>query len=128
MLFSGGFTYANFFLDVFTFFAFVIWFWLLITVFRDLFRRSDLSGWGTAVWVLFLIVAPYLGVFAYLISQGKGMDERKVARSQQARDELRGVIGFSIADEIEKLDRLRKSGSLTEEEYARLHASLVLTG
>lgn len=70
MFFSGGFSFANFFLDVFTVFAFVLWFWLLITVCGDLFRRSDVSGWGKALWVLFLIVAPYLGVFVYMISQG----------------------------------------------------------
>ena len=125
MLFSGGFSFANFFVDVLTVFAFVIWFWLLITVFGDLFRRSDLSGWGKALWVLILIVAPYLGVFVYLITQGKGIAERNAVRTQQVRDELRGVVGFSVADEIEKLDRLRKSGSLTEGEYAKLRARLV---
>ena len=99
--------------------------WLLVTVFADLFRRQDISGWGKTVWVIFMILAPYIGVFAYLIFQGRGMADRTVQQAQQARDELRRVVGFSIADEIEKLDRLKKSGSVTADEYARLRAKLV---
>ncbi len=72
-----------------------------------------------------MILAPYIGVFAYLIFQGRGMADRTVQQAQQARDELRRVVGFSIADEIEKLDRLKKSGSVTADEYARLRAKLV---
>jgi len=72
-----------------------------------------------------MILAPYIGVFAYLIFQGRGMAERNVQQAQQARDELRRVVGFSPADEIEKLDRLKKSGSITDEEFARLRAKLV---
>src|SRR5215203_1260368 len=68
---------------MFVFFAWVIWFWLLITVFSDLFRRHDTSGWGKAAWSLFVIVLPYLGVFVYLISQGKEMAERRRDRGQQ---------------------------------------------
>jgi len=125
MLFPGGFSFANFFVDLLTLFAFVIWFWLLITVFGDLFRRQDVSGWGKALWVIFLIVAPYIGVLAYMITQGRGIAERNVARMQRARDEVRNVVGFSVADEIEKLDGLRKSGSITEDEFARLRNKLV---
>ena len=99
--------------------------WLLVTVFADLFRRQDISGWGKTAWVIFMILAPYIGVFAYLIFQGRGMADRTVQQAQQARDELRRVVGFSIADEIEKLDRLKKSGSVTADEYARLRAKLV---
>lgn len=72
-----------------------------------------------------MILAPYIGVFAYLIFQGRGIADRTVQQAQQARDELRRVVGFSIADEIEKLDRLKKSGSVTADEYARLRAKLV---
>jgi hypothetical protein len=125
MLFAGGFSFANFFVDVLTLFAFVIWFWLLITVFGDLFRRHDVSGWGKALWVIFVIVAPYLGVLAYMIIQGRGIAERNAARIQQSRDELRNVVGFSVADEIEKLDRLKKSGSITEDEFTSLRKKLV---
>ena len=112
-------------MDVLAVFVFVVWLWLLVTVFADLFRRQDLSGLGKTVWVIFMILAPYIGVFAYLIFQGSGMADRTVQQTQQARDELRRVVGFSIADEIEKLDRLKKSGSVTADEYARLRAKLV---
>ncbi|MGA8323854.1 MAG: SHOCT domain-containing protein [Xanthobacteraceae bacterium] len=120
-----GFTYRNFLMDVLSVFAFVVWFWLLIVIYGDLFRRHDISGWGKAVWVLALVVTSYLGIFAYLITQGRGMAERNAQQAQQARDELRSIVGFSAADEIIKLDQLKKSGSITEAEYGRLRAKLV---
>jgi hypothetical protein len=126
MLFlTEGFTFRNFVADVFAVFLFVLWFWLLIIVISDLFRRHDISGWVKAIWVIALVVFPYLGIFAYLITQSRGMAERSGQQAQQARDELRRVVGFSVADEIEKLDRLRKSGTITDQEYTRLRAKLV---
>jgi hypothetical protein len=126
MLFSAeGFTFRNFLADVFAVFFFVVWFWLLITVFSDLFRRHDVSGWIKAIWVIAVIVFPYLGIFAYLITQASGMAERSNQQAQQAREEVRRVVGFSVADEIEKLDRLKKSGSITDQEFTRLRAKLV---
>ncbi|MGB7915710.1 MAG: SHOCT domain-containing protein [Rhodomicrobium sp.] len=126
MLFlSEGFTFRNFLADVLAIFVFVVWFWLLITVFSDLFRRHDISGWGKAIWIIALIVFPYLGIFAYMITQATGMAERSSQQAQQTREELRKVVGFSVADEIEKLDRLKKSGSITDQELARLRAKLV---
>ena len=103
--FQEGFTYRNFLMDVLGIFIFVVWFWLLITVFADLFRRHDISGWIKAIWVIALIVFSYIAILAYLIFQGRGMAERNVQQAQQARDELRRVVGFSPADEIEKLER-----------------------
>jgi hypothetical protein len=67
-----------------TVFLFVVWFWLLIVVFGDLFRRRDISGWAKAFWVIGLVVLPYLGVFAYMISQSGGMEERDIQDAQQA--------------------------------------------
>ena len=125
MPFEGGFTFANFLADVLTVFFFVVWFWLLILVFGDLFRRHDISGWVKAIWVLALILTSYLGVFAYMITQGRGMAERNVQQAQQARDELRRVVGYSAADEIAKLDQLKKAGSISEAEFQRLRAKLV---
>lgn len=116
--FSEGFTFRNFVADVFAVFLFVLWFWLLIIVISDLFRRHDISGWVKAIWVIALIVFPYLGIFAYMITQSRGMAERGSQQAQQARDELRRVVGFSVADEIEKLDRLKKSGTITDQEYS----------
>ena len=126
MLFlSEGFTFRNFLADVLAIFVFVVWFWLLITVFSDLFQRHDISGWGKAIWIIALIVFPYLGIFAYMITQATGMAERNSQQAQQTREELRKVVGFSVADEIEKLDRLKTSGSITDQEFARLRAKLV---
>jgi hypothetical protein len=120
-----GFTYRNFLMDVLAIFIFIVWFWLLIVVFGDLFRRHDISGWTKAVWVIALIVFSYIAVLAYLIFQGRGMAERNVQQAQLARDELRRVVGFSLADEIQKLDGLKKAGSISDAEFATLRARLV---
>jgi Phospholipase_D-nuclease N-terminal len=70
MFFSQeGFTFRNFVVDAFTIFVFIVWFWLLISVASDLFRRHDISGWAKAIWVIVLVVAPYIGVLAYLFSR-----------------------------------------------------------
>ena len=123
--FQEGFTYRNFLMDLIGVFFFIVWFWLLITVFADLFRRHDISGWIKAIWVIALIVFSYFAILAYLIFQGRGMAERNVQRAQEARDELRRVVGFSVADEIQKLDALKKAGSISDAEFARLRARLV---
>jgi len=123
--FREGFTYRNFPMDALAVFLFIVWFWLLITVASDLFRRHDISGWVKAIWVIGWIVFPYIAVLAYLIFQGRGMAERNVQQADQARDELRRVVGFSAADEIEKLDRLKQAGSISDAEFARLRARLV---
>ena len=78
--FAEGFTFRNFLVDVFAVFVFVLWFWLLIIVIGDLFRRHDISGWAKAIWVIALIVFPYLGIFAYMITQSRGMAERSSQR------------------------------------------------
>jgi cbb3-type cytochrome oxidase subunit 3 len=125
MLFSGGFTYGNFFADVFTIFMFILWFWLLIVASGDLFRRHDVSGFAKVLWVIAFILFSYLGVFAYFLTQGRGMAERNRAQANEAREELRHVVGFSAADEIAKLDKLKVAGSISEQEYGRLRAKLV---
>jgi len=125
MLFQGEFSFTNFLADVFAVFIFVLWFWLLITVASDLFRRHDVSGLGKTLWVILLIVLPYIGVFAYLLTQGRSMAERSNERARQARDDLRQAVGFSAADEIEKLDRLKQKGAISDQEYARLRARVV---
>jgi predicted membrane channel-forming protein YqfA (hemolysin III family) len=125
MLFDGGFTFTNFLADIFSIFFFVLWLWLLFTVFGDLFRRHDVSGVGKVAWVILLIVLPYIGVFAYILTQGRGMAERNRELVQRAQDQMRQMVGFSAADEIEKLDRLKASKSISEDEYARLRARLM---
>jgi Phospholipase_D-nuclease N-terminal/Short C-terminal domain len=125
MLFNGGFTFANFLADTFSIFMFVLWFWLLISVSSDLFRRHDVSGVSKVLWVISLIAVPYIGIFAYLLTQSRGMAERNHTRTETARNELRQIVGFSVADEIEKLDRLKAAGSISEAEFTQLRAKLV---
>ena len=120
-----GFSFRNFLIDAFTIFVFIMWFWLFITIASDLFRRHDISGWGKAIWIIALVVFPYIAVLVYLISQGRGIAQRNAQRADEARDELRRVVGFSAADEIEKLDKLKKAGSISDAEFTRLRARLV---
>jgi type VI protein secretion system component VasK len=106
------------------FFMFVIWFWLLITVFGDIFRSEDLGGWGKALWIIFIVLFVWLGVLAYFIARGKGMQERsmKAMAAQQAaqQDYIRSVASpstSSSAEEIARLADLRDKGVLSEEEF-----------
>jgi hypothetical protein len=125
VLFQGGYTYSNFLANAFAVFIFVLWFWLFIIVATDLFRRHDVSGFGKVCWVILLIVLPYIGIFVYLLTQGRGMAQRQQEQAKQAQEELRNYVGFSAADEIDKLNRLKTAGSISEEEYGRLRARLV---
>jgi hypothetical protein len=125
MVFSAESQFANFLADAFAVFIFILWFWLFITTASDLFRRQDISGFGKVLWVIMLIVLPYIGIFAYILTQGSGMAERNRAQARQARDELRQAVGFSVADELTKLERLVEEKSISKEEYARLRARIL---
>jgi hypothetical protein len=80
---------------------------------------------GQGNWVIGWIVFPFIFMLAYLIFQGRGMAERSMQQARQARDELKSAVGFSVADEIEKLNRLKQAGSISDAEFARLRARLV---
>src|SRR5262245_38771786 len=123
--FQEGFTYRNFLLDVLTIFFFIVWFWLLITVASDLFRRRDVSGWLKALWVIGWILFPFIFMLACLSVQGRGMGERNRQQAGQARHELRRGIGFSGAQEIEKLARVNQAGSSSDAEFAPLRVRVV---
>lgn len=125
MVMQSGFSFWNFLVDAFVIFLFIIWIWLLISVFADMFRRKDISGGGKVLWIIFLLLLPYLGVFVYLLTQGNGMNSRDQEAAREARDHLRNVVGFSVADEIAKLESLKAEGKISAEEYARLRAKLV---
>lgn len=103
------------------FFLFVVWIWLLITIFVDIFR-SEMSGFAKALWVLFVIVLPLLGVLIYLIANGDDMRNRQVKQAtdyeQAQRAYIQDVAGGSSADELEKLKGLHDQGVLTDEEFA----------
>jgi membrane protein implicated in regulation of membrane protease activity len=106
-------------------FVFVMWFWLLVTVMSDLFCRDDSSGFAKVLWVIFLVLLPLLGVFAYLLTQSKGMAERTNRQMAKARDDLRQVVGFSVADELEKLGRMKADGAISKAEYQTLRARAI---
>jgi hypothetical protein len=112
------------FLYMLWFFVFTLWLFLLFTIFADVFRSRDLSGWAKAAWSIFIILLPLLGVFAYLIVRGASMHERferSAAREEEAyRDYVRRVASSpSTADELHKLAALLDSGVITPEEFER---------
>lgn len=118
------------FLEVFwtmlVFFAFVIWLWILFTVLGDIFRRHDASGVVKVLWIVFVVIVPYLGVFVYLIAEHKGMTERAVEQQRQAKSQadeyVRSLAGASgnPADQIAKAKDLRDSGAISQPEFERL--------
>jgi hypothetical protein len=104
------------------FFLFFIWIWLLITVFIDIFRSHDMGGFAKALWVIFVIVLPFLGVFVYLIARGSKMQERAAKDAQQQDQAFRSYVqdaagSTSSADQLAKLADLKASGAITEEEF-----------
>src|SRR5262245_55545504 len=132
MLFDGGFSFSNFLVDVLAVFIFVVWFWLLITVFADLFRRHDISGWGKAGWIIFVIILPFLGVLVYFIAESKGMAERNTKDIQQAQEQtddyIRTVAASSDpAEQIAKAKQLLDSGAISNAEYDALKQNALAT-
>jgi hypothetical protein len=114
----------DFFLTMLYFFLFVIWIWLLITVFVDIFRSHDMGGWAKALWVIFVIILPFLGVFVYLIARGGKMHERAARDATQQQQEFdeyvrqaAGTPGNSTADQLSKLADLKSQGVITDAEF-----------
>jgi type VI protein secretion system component VasK len=112
---------------MFIFFMWVIWIWLLIVVFTDLFRRHDCSGWAKAGWSIFIILLPFLGVFVYLIAQGKEMGERQQAQAEAAQQDMDAYVKEVAADsdpaeQIAKAKQLLDSGAIDQTEYDALKA------
>ena len=120
-------TFGDVMWTMFVFFAWILFFWMLFGVFGDLFGRHDISGWAKAGWTVFVIILPFLGIFVYLISQGKAMGERaqERARAQQAQvdDYVRTVAtSGSPTEEIAKGKELFDSGAITQAEFDQLKA------
>ncbi|RSM60384.1 hypothetical protein DMH04_54115 [Kibdelosporangium aridum] len=113
------------------FFAWVIWFWLLITIFADLFRRSDISGWGKAGWTVLLLVVPFLGVLIYLIAQGRQMGERRRAAAEAAQSHFEDYVRAVAAphdgttSQIAEAKRLLDDGAINDQEYQALKAKVL---
>ena len=122
-----AYTFGQAMWTMFVFFAWILFFWLLFTVFGDLFRRHDIGGWGKAGWTIFVICLPYLGILVYLIAEGRGMGERRLAEVQAAQSQMdahvRSVAGSGgAAEKIAKAKELLDSGAITQAEYDGLKA------
>jgi len=117
----------------FVFFAWVIWFWLLITVFSDLFRRHDLSGWGKTGWIILVIVLPYIGVFIYILAEHDGMAQRTNAMAQAQQQQLDSYVKqvastpSDPAAQIANAKQLLDSGAITQEEFDALKKKALAT-
>ena len=96
VLANADFSVGEFLLWMLWIFLFVIWFWLLITIFSDIFRRHDIHGCVKTMWIIFVIVLPFLGIFIYLITQSKGMAERNIAQAQAQQEQLRQIVGTEL--------------------------------
>jgi hypothetical protein len=113
---------GQFFWSLIWFTLFFIWIWLLVIVFSDIFRSHDLSGWGKALWTIFIIFVPYLGVFVYVIARGHKMQEHAMQAAQAQDQAMRQYVqsvssSGSSADELQKLADLRAQGVISEEEF-----------
>jgi len=118
------------FLTMLWFFLWVLWIFLLFWIIFDIFRSKDLSGWSKALWLIFIIILPFLGVFVYLIARGGSMQERSVRQAQaedkQFQEYVRDAAGSgSTADEVAKLADLRDRGVITEAEFQQGKAKIL---
>lgn len=110
-------------------FFFVVWIWIMITILTDLFRDHEISGWGKAAWVLFLVVVPFLAALIYLIARGSGMRDRAIQAQSDAKQQfdsyIREQAHTSPADELHRLNELKEKGALTSEEFERAKAKIL---
>jgi len=127
---SSSYPALSIFWSIFYFFMWIIWIWILIWIFMDIFRSRDLSGWAKALWVVFVIFLPLIGVLVYLIARGGKMHEHAVqdarAQDQAARAYIREAAGpESSADQLSKLAGLRDRGVITAEEFEQEKAKIL---
>jgi hypothetical protein len=129
----ADYTFFDFFWSMLVFFLWIMWFWLLFTIWTDIFRRHDISGGMKAVWLLFTIVVPFLGVFVYLITQDDGMKERGIEHARRQRQELDSYVretagSGGAAAEIERAKGLLDSGAITQDEFDTLKRNALASG
>jgi len=133
MLLGADYPFLDILWTMMIFFLFVIWIWILITVFADIFRRRDVGGGSKALWIIFVIVLPYLGVLVYLIANHDGMAERNVkqiqAQQEQMDNYVKSVAGSGgAAAEIEKAKGLLDSGAITQAEFDTIKQKALASG
>ena len=128
---SSGYSYPllSVFWTILEIFLWVIWIWILIWILIDIFRSHDLSGWAKALWFLFVLFIPLVGVLVYLIVRGGKMQERAVQQAQRDDQQFRSYVqdaaGSSTADQLSKLADLRDRGVITAEEFDREKAKIL---
>ena len=132
MVFAAEFGTGQVFWSILWFFLFFMWIWLVISIFADIMRAKDMSGWTKALWTIFVIFLPFLGVFVYLIVNGSSMNDRAVEQAKAQDEAIQAYIrnaagsgGASTADELSKLADLHANGTIDDAEYASLKAKLL---
>ena len=125
ILASNSYPFLEVFWTLLIFFAFIIWLWILFTVFTDIFRRHDTSGFVKVIWIIFIIIIPYFGSFIYLIVEHKGMTERAIEAQKQAQaqfdDYVKSVAGAGDpTEQIGKAKQLLDSGTITQAEFDQI--------
>ena len=129
-MFAYDYPVLGFFWSVFIFFIWVLWFILLFQVFIDIFRSHDLGGWGKALWVIFVIIVPYLGVFIYLIARGHKMQEHAMESAKAHDAAMRAYVqdaagSGGAASELERLAALKANGTITDAEFQQMKAKVL---
>jgi|ERR1022692_3604452 hypothetical protein len=122
MILATSYPFLEVFWTMLIFFAFVVWIWILFTVLADIFRRHDASGFGKVLWIIFIIILPYLGVFIYLIAEHAGMTERALKQQQAAQSQMDQYVQSVAAkgdpaEQIAKAKTLLDSGTITQTEF-----------
>jgi len=132
MILATSYPFLEVFWTMLIFFAFVIWIWILITVLIDIFRRHDTSGFAKVLWIIFIIVLPYLGVFVYLIVEHKGMTERAVKQEEAAQSQMDKYVQSVAAktdpaEQIAKAKGLLDAGTITQAEFEQIKQQALAT-
>jgi hypothetical protein len=125
MILATSYPFLEVFWTMLIFFAFVIWIWILITVLIDVFRRHDTSGFAKVLWIIFIIVLPYFGVFVYLIVEHKGMTERAIKQQQSAQQQMDDYVKSVAAktdpaEQIAKAKQLLDTGAISQAEFDQI--------
>ena len=133
MIIAADYPFLDIFWTMVIFFAWVCWIWIAIMIFSDIFRRHDIGGFHKAVWIIFIILVPFLGVLVYLIANSKSMTERRLADAQAAQAQFDEYVkttagGGGAAAEIEKANALLQSGAITDAEFASIKAKALAAG
>jgi hypothetical protein len=127
MIFATSYPFLNVLWDILIIFAWVIFIWIAITVLIDVFRRDDISGWRKALWVVFVVILPWIGVLAYLIVNSDGMAERRAQENQKRQEAFGAYVrqtagSGGTASEIEKAKQLLDNGTITQDEFDSIKA------